>query len=107
MAMVNMKLTPKEAKDESGCCVAPSDGEAPAYPYGLSLSLSDESLTKLGIKTPPGVGEKLTLVATVEVTSTSQYESQSGKDANVSLQITDMELTGDGTPAAKRMYGSD
>lgn len=106
MALTNMKLTPKEAKEESGCCVADGDS-GPAYPYGLSLNLSDEVLAKLGITEAPAVGEKMTLVATVEVTGTSQYENQSGKDVNVNLQITDMELTGDGKSAAKRMYGDN
>jgi hypothetical protein len=106
MAFINMKLSPKEAKEEMDCC-APSGEEGPAYPYGLSLSLSNEVLTKLGMTSPPSVGSKLLLAAMVEVTSNSQYENQEGKEANVSLQITDMELTATGKSAAQRLYGKD
>lgn len=87
--MQNMKLTPEEAKQESTIGEA---SEAPAYPYGLTIQLCDESLKKLGITSPPPVGTKLTLQAMVEVTSNSQYENQDGKDVSMCLQITDMEL---------------
>mgnify|MGYP003630541714 CR=1 FL=1 len=106
MAMTNMKLSPDEAKDANACCVSDSEG-GPAYPYGLSLNLTDEVLKKLGIKNAPAVGEKMMLMATVEVTGTSQYENQKGKDTNVNLQITDMELSGDGSSAADRLYGKE
>lgn len=92
MSLVNMKLTPEEAKEESGCCSPSSDGD-PAYPYGLSVNLCDEVLQKLGITTLPTVGTTLMLTARVEVTNTSQYENQDGKEININLQITDMELS--------------
>lgn len=102
--MINMKMTPDEAKAE---CSPMEDG-GPAYPYGLSISLDDEVLAKLGITTPPAVGAKMTLQAMVEVTNTSQYENQDGKDVCISLQITDMELSGAGDPsAASVLYGSN
>lgn len=107
MTLKNMALTPDEAKEEMGCC-APSDSadnDAPKYPYGLTLNLDDEVLAKLGITSPPTVGSRMTLTAVVNVTSTSQYATQSGTDASVNLQITDMELAG--PPAgdqAQRMY---
>lgn len=103
MAMTNMKLTADEAK-EASCCM-PEDG-GPAYPYGLSINLDDETLTKLGITTLPAPGTKLTLNALVEVTNTSQYENQEGKDISISLQITDMELSGaEAKSAASILYG--
>jgi hypothetical protein len=92
MTMTNMKLSPDEAKDAADSCCATGEGDGPAYPYGLSINLDDKVLTKLGITTPPTVGTKLILHAMVEVTSNSQYENQSGKEANVNLQITDMDL---------------
>lgn len=105
MALIDMKLTPEESKDLLGCC-APSDtNDGPAYPYGLSIYLDDETLKKLGITTMPDVGSKLTLHAVVEVTGNSQRQTQEGKTVNMDLQITDMELAG--TPAAdpaQRMY---
>lgn len=105
MALVNMKLTPEEAKEADGC-VAPSDG-GPAYPWGLSLYLDDETLAKLGITQLPDVGSRLTLSAIVEVTSNSQRQTQEGKTVNMDLQITDMELSGTRAEpsAASVLYG--
>jgi hypothetical protein len=107
MALKSMALTPDEAKEEMGCCASPdsADDDAPKYPYGLTLNLDDEVLAKLGITTPPTVGTRMMVTAMVNVTSTSQYATQSGTDASVNLQITDMDLTG--APAsdqAQRMY---
>jgi hypothetical protein len=92
MALVNMKLSPSEAK-EADCCAPATDG-GPAYPWGLSLYLDDETLAKLGITQLPDVGSRLTLSAIVEVTSNSQRQTQEGKTVNMDLQITDMELSG-------------
>jgi len=85
-----MKLTPDEAKQETAS--APSDAEQPAYPYGLTICLDDDSLSKLGIDSLPDVGTPFLLTARVEVCSTSQYQNQGGSDRNLSLQITDMQL---------------
>jgi hypothetical protein len=97
--MVNMKLSPAEAKSMLGGCCAPTEADAPKYPYGLSISLNDDTLKKLGITELPNVGAKMKLVAVVEVCSTSQYAEQDGVDKNVSLQITDMELDTGAKPA--------
>lgn len=106
MTLKNMKLTPEEAKDASGCC-APGDAEykGPAYPYGLCLYLDDKTLEKLGFTSMPDVGTKLQLTAIVEVTSNSQRQNQDGKTSNMDLQITDMELEPEATPIdAKAFY---
>lgn len=104
MALTNMKLSPKEAKTMLGCC-EPEQGDGPAYPYGLSISLNDDTLKKLGMDAMPEIGAKMQLMAVVEVTSTSQYNQQSGTDKNVSLQITDMALASPGADPASKMYG--
>jgi hypothetical protein len=104
MALIDMKLTAKEAKAEVACC--PSEDSGPAYPYGLSLNLDDEVLAKLGLTEMPAVGAKMMLMAEVEVTGTSQYSNQDGKEGNVNLQITAMELNPSDKPsAAERLYG--
>lgn len=90
--MISMKLTAAEAKEYGGVCSPSDPGDLPAYPYGLSLSLCDESLNKLGMKTAPAVGSRFMLQAIVEVTGTNVREEQKGKDTDVSLQITDMSL---------------
>jgi hypothetical protein len=111
MALVNMEMSVEEAREES--CVAPSDeGDLPKYPYGLTISLDDESLAKVGITSLPSVGTKMTLTARVEVCGTSQYQDRKGEsDTSLSLQITDMELSGadesGSQDAATLLYGSD
>lgn len=68
--------------------------EGPMYPYGLCLSLNDETLAKLGIKTLPGVGDMIHLVAMAKVTCASESETstEGGKEVRrcVELQITHM-----------------
>jgi hypothetical protein len=98
MTMVSMKLTPSEASEDMGGCT-PCDGDMPVYPWGLSLSLEDTTLTKLGIETPPAVGTKMMLNAMVEVVQASQQENQDGKEICVRLQITDMSLKTESKPS--------
>lgn len=100
MQLVSMKKSAEEMRDDkSDACCAPS-GDQPAYPYGLRIDLNDESLAKLGITTLPAVGTTMKLLAVVEVSSASQYESEQGKDRNICLQITEMALD-TGAPAAR------
>jgi hypothetical protein len=95
--MINLKLTPKEAKETMLC--GPCDPEGPAYPYGLTLELSDEVLEKLGVKDLPGVGAEILLTAKAKVTSVSINERQDAdgdkeadKRRSVGLQITDLDV---------------
>lgn len=102
--MVNMKMTAEEAKEYTSAPV--SVGDAPAYPYGLTVCLNDDSLKKLGYDNPPPVGVQLRLTAMVTVTSTGVNQQQDGdKEARCDLQITDMELTKP-APDAAAMYGN-
>jgi hypothetical protein len=105
--LVSMKLSKKDAK----AMTEPSTSmQRPAYPYGLSLSLDDEALKKLGVKVEDvEVGATMTLIAKVDVTAVSKNESE-GQPAreNVSLQITDLCLEDSGskaTKAAGALYG--
>ncbi|MDG9966938.1 hypothetical protein N7638_02730 [Achromobacter mucicolens] len=106
MNLTDMKLSPDEAK-EMDCCVGgeSSDG-GPKYPWGLTVSLDDATLRKLGMSELPQVGAQLRLMAVVEVCSTSQHANQDGTDKCVSLQITQMGLEGEGPQAAEILYGS-
>jgi hypothetical protein len=85
--MENMKL---DASDVNAISPVPED--APAYPYGLRIELSDESMKKLGLESLPTVGTKMELHAIVVVERASQNETKEGKRQDMSLQITDMEL---------------
>jgi major coat protein len=106
--MKSMKLTKAEAKTMLGCM--PEEGSGPAYPYGLTLYLNEDSLKKLGIAGLPDVGVKLNLAAMCTVTGTSSRQEQDGSAHQcVDLQITDMELTDPSAApagAAEKMYPS-
>lgn len=87
MPLKNMRLTEKESK---GSEVA---DEAPRFPYGLSIHLDEDSISKLELGETPDVGKEMTLVATVKVESKSENETMGGKkERSVSLQITEMSL---------------
>lgn len=102
--MVSMQLSAEESKQEASC--EPKPGDGPKYPYGLSLYLDDATLKKLGLEMP-AVGAEMTLTAKVVVTSVGMDQQQDGdKESRASLQITDMELAGEGGPsAASVLYG--
>lgn len=105
MAMINMKQEP-EVEEMPGTV----EMDDPLYPYGLCISLEADQLEKLGITALPKVGSTMMITAKAYVKSTSAYETQGGKDMSVSLQITDMEITGqtDGQrqqTAADGLYG--
>ena len=98
--MINMKQSRKGETllDET------KESDALEYPYGLRVGLDSESLDKLNMTELPAVGTTMTLTAKVEVVSVSQYESGGGEDRDVSLQITDMELRGEGTSGPRKLY---
>ena len=92
MPLVDMKNTEADTNE------AEAVGEQSKYPYGLSISLSGESMKKLGLdSTPPNVGQAMTLTATVYVKAMRAEEEQEETCISTELQITEMELT----PAAK------
>lgn len=102
MALVNMRSSAEEAAEIAS-------PEAPEYPYGLRISLNDDDMEKLGLTQLPAVGTKMTVTAQVEVCSASAYSDKDGEpEMSVSLQITDMELSGaaQGADAATMLYGS-
>ena len=90
MTLQNMAMTPAEAKEYNSPMT--SAEEAPKYPYGLSIDLNGDSMTKLGITTLPAVGEEVAITAVAKVTRISAYEEQSGSEQCMGLQITMMEL---------------
>ena len=106
MALINMKHSREEAEKY----VEAEVGDEPKYPYGLCLSLHADELEKLGITALPTVGSEMMLTAKVFVKSASSYQTQEGTDdKSISLQITDMELSGapKQAQAATMLYGGD
>jgi hypothetical protein len=91
--LTDMKMSRAEVKEYMGPADSMIDN-APRYPWGLCIQLDNDSLEKLGLDLPE-VGEEMTLTATVKVTSVSSNETEgSNPSKSVSLQITDMALTG-------------
>lgn len=103
MALTNMKMGKKEAT-----LLAETAYDEPEYPYGLRISLDNAVLDKLGMKTLPAVGAVVEITARAVVQSVSTYERQDGEPSrDVSLQITDMDVTAEGgESAAQRMYAN-
>lgn len=105
-SLINMQQSAEEVKEYT----EPSVADAPKYPWGLCITLNDDSLEKLGVKVLPSVGTTLTLVAKVEVTGTRDTQTQGGESQqSMDLQITDMQLDGLETDllgrAADMLYG--
>lgn len=95
--MVSMAHTPEEAKEEAAEMM-PATASVPKYPYGLCISLDDDSLEKLGLAGDlPQVGDVVQFTAMARVTSASQNERETGEgkaeqECRVELQITDMGI---------------
>ncbi|EGP43115.1 capsid staple protein [Achromobacter insuavis] len=104
MNLTDMKLSPDEAKVRECCASGESDG-GPKYPWGLTISLDDDTLSKLGMTALPQVGQQMRLAAVVEVCSTSQHANQEGTEKCISLQITQMGLEGEAPQPAQVLYG--
>lgn len=105
MSMTNMKMSAKESKTVLG--MSP-ESDAPAYPYGLTIELNDETMKKLGISELPEVGDEFTMTAKVTVSRASMNDSQEGgKMKSASLQITDMALVDadESSDTASKIYG--
>lgn len=84
--MVDMALGPEE-KGKDYPMAMPMDSGQPKYPYGLSISLTDEELEKLDLEPDCEVGELIHLTAMAKVTSVSQNETTDGKRCRIELQI--------------------
>jgi hypothetical protein len=84
MPMKDMRVVPSEAED-----YFPSSKDAPAYPYGLCISLCSDELKKLGINFDElCVDDIVHLHALAAITSKSSSERQGGEPSQrVELQI--------------------
>jgi hypothetical protein len=81
-SMVSMEATTKE-KEEMATPATPK------YPWGLSISLCQDELDKLGLSDEDiGVGDMLHLHCLTKVTSVSSNENEDGDYCRVELQIT-------------------
>lgn len=100
--MISMARSTEEVKKEidkyAGGPASIKDATVPTYPYGLCLSLDDESLNKLGLKGDlPDVGDMIHFCAMGRVTSASEREEGEADGdkktcRRIELQITDMGM---------------
>ncbi|MGE9805410.1 capsid staple protein, partial [Escherichia coli] len=62
------------------------------YPWGLRITLDNESLQRLGLnaKSLPAVGDSISVKAMANVCSVSTRTTDHGEDNYVELQITDI-----------------
>lgn len=113
VTLKSMKLSRKEAQADT---VEASEQMAPQYPWGLSYSLNEEVLDKLGDSIDDyEVGETYYLYAKCKVTGKSEHEYENGPPRLcVDLQITDLlieDTDGDEEQEKKptigeRLYGA-
>lgn len=104
--MISMKITAAEAKQEAKEYAGDASTQ-PEYPYGLTLSIDDDTMKKLGQAAPPAIGSVVMVQARAIVCNTSQYATQSETESSYCLQITDMDLaqSQDTAAIAKSFYG--
>lgn len=96
MDLVNMKMAPEKKEELKPTAMT----DQPEYPWGLQIRLNTEDIKKLGLKELPAIKSEMIVTAKVYVCDVSEHESESGKNQNLGLQITDMSL-GDVPKATK------
>jgi hypothetical protein len=88
-AMVDMAYTEQEKQEaaDSGCALSPEF--QPKYPYGLCISMDEQSMDKIGLDLDGvNIGDMLHLHCLARLTSMSMNESDSGRKGRIELQIT-------------------
>jgi hypothetical protein len=77
--MTDMKRSSADMKTQD------SPGLGADYGYGTSITLDQAAMKKLGISTPPTVGDEYHVMAVANVHATSK--------TSITLQLTHMDLT--------------
>lgn len=86
MSLVDLEMSDDESNTD------PAAPDAPRFPFGLSLSLNDEMLGRLGIDSLPSVGAKMIVAGVGEVTDVSERQGQEGADRSVTIQLQRAEV---------------
>ena len=91
MALINMKMSKEEIKESEPTIQKPKE---PRYPWGLELSLNDESLDKLDMEAIDfKVGDVVGIRAKGNVTRLSSNQSENGESReSIDIQITDLDI---------------
>ncbi len=88
--LVDMRRSKKERKRLNEAAVA---SDEPAIPYGLSITLDDESLDKLGFKKLPAVGDRMVVAAIGKVESVSERTDTRETDRDVRIQLERLDVS--------------
>lgn len=86
MKMMDMKISKEQAKKMSSPAVV--SGKTDEFPYGLRISLDNETLKKLEHIASLNIGDEVQIMAVGCVVSKDSRETQDGKeDRSMSIQI--------------------
>jgi hypothetical protein len=104
---VSLARSPDELKEQAKKQYGPSM-EQPVFPYGLCLSLDEDTIKKLGLDTDDcEVGAKIHLCCMAEVTDFSKRKMDDGISRRIELQITDIAFENEGTEGAAAFDNSE
>ena len=112
MKLVNLKLSPEEAKEASP---EVQETKGPAYPWGLTLNLDEETIAKLDLEGEGEVGDTCHIVAEGMITGYTEHKMEDGESRKtLTIQITDLyvepyendEDEDDQKSDAKKLYPS-
>jgi hypothetical protein len=97
-SMVDLARTPDEVKKEIGKDMPSASpiGErtVPTYPYGLCVSLDEETLKKMKLDGDlPDVGEMIHFCAMAKVTSASMSEREGTDGAKETCRRVELQIT--------------
>lgn len=93
MTMKSMAMSQKDRKKYSEPKMA-SSSKGPRYPWGLEISLDDDSLKKLGIDVSEmSSGAEVVLQGKAKIASISTNDNDGKKRSSLGLQITHMDLS--------------
>jgi len=95
--MINLAMTP----DSSDSMLTAAD--APKYGYGTCISLNEEQVKALGIDKMT-IGSRVKLTAFGVLASASVEVGEDDATPNMSIQITDLEVSGASAVNADSMY---
>lgn len=93
IVMVSMELTDDEITDMMGC-MPYSMKDAPRFPYGLRISITDKELAKLKMDHPDGecIGGMIHGHFMGRITGASMNETQDGMRSSLEIQIEDLAV---------------
>ena len=90
MALHKLKSVklPKRSSHNSDHAVK---ADEPRFPFGLEITLENDTINKLGIELPEA-GEQFIVVGVGPVTRVSQTDNKRGKDRSFSIQLQKIEV---------------